>query len=223
MPISAPTAQASSMVPIQDNQGHASSSVVVSGETHEQPFMATPIKNKPEVFALTDISDLSNEDDDMLALQIELAENREQLLSRKIELKRRRVQNESRASSSAKGFDLSRELSLIIEKDQGEETQRKLKALEQEKLQIVAQAQEQITVFKESFQIQALQEIEAMKEHWKEHFRNMMFAELKAAHDEDSARQKAIIGSVEMLQQTQLVEYEDEFRAEMHNSNVRHQ
>ena len=61
-----------------------------------------------------------------------------------------------------------------------------------------------------------------MKEHWKAHFRDIMHAEITAAYNEDSQRQRAIIGSVEMRQQNQIVEYEDAFRAEMLNVHNQH-
>ena len=231
----------SGVIPIQNGDGQATSSVAYvpvanGGETQEETFNDSPIKVKPEHFPLTDMSaELSHEDDDMLALQIELAENREHLITRKIELKRRRVLNESKASS-AKGFDLSRELSLEIDRARGEET-RKIQLLEQEKQQIVLEsnqrieheknqvvqwAKDHIEVLKEDLQIKALSEIEAAKEHWKTHFRDIMHAEITAAYNEDSQKHRAIMGSVEMRQQNQIVEYEDEFRAEMHNVRVQH-
>ena len=62
-----------------------------------------------------------------------------------------------------------------------------------------------------------------MKEHWQEHFCNIMHAELQAALREESQRQKAIIGSFDMRHQHQVVEYEEELRAEMLNVNEQHQ
>ena len=82
----------SGVIPIQNGDGQATSSVAYvpvanGGETQEETFNDSPIKVKPEHFPLTDMSaELSHEDDDMLALQIVLAEIREHLITLKIEL-----------------------------------------------------------------------------------------------------------------------------------------
>ena len=57
--------------------------------------------------------DISIEDDEMLEMQIQLGEVQERNLKRKIEHKRRKAE----ASLSSEGFDLSRELSMEIDRD----------------------------------------------------------------------------------------------------------
>ena len=87
--------------------------------------------------------------------------------------------------------------------------------IEHEKQQVVQGAKDHIEAMKEDFQIKTLQESEAMKEHWQEHFRNLMHAEVQAAMREESQKQQAIIGSFDLRHQNQIVEYEEEYRAQM--------
>ena len=146
LPVPAMATDVPNVIPIDNGDTHQNATVANGGETQEPIFDQSPIrevKDRPENFALTDLTDLSHEDDDMLVLQLERAENREQILSRKIELKRRRVQNESKASS-AHGFNLTRELSLENDRARSEETQRKIQMLEREKHQIVLASNQRI-------------------------------------------------------------------------------
>ena len=212
LPLPAMATDVPNVIPIDNGDTHPNVTVANGGETQEPIFDQSPIreiKDRPDNFALTDLTELSHEDDEMIALQLERAQNREEILSRKIELKRRRVQNESKASSSH-GFNLTRELSLEMDRAKSEEAQRKIQMLEQEKHQIVLDsnqriehekqqvvqwAKDHIEVMKEDFHFKTLQEVEAMKVHWQEHFRNLMHTELQATMREESQKQQAIIGS----------------------------
>ena len=142
LPLPAMAANVPNVIPIENGDTHPNDQIANGGET-QSPIKE--IKDRPEMYLLTDLTDLSHEDDGMLVLQIECAENREKILSRKIELKRRRAQNESKASS-ANGFNLTREFSIEIEieRARSEEAQRKIQMLEQEKHQIVLDSNQHI-------------------------------------------------------------------------------
>jgi hypothetical protein len=91
LPLPALATEVPNVIPIDNGDTQPNAIVANGGETHEQVFDQSPIreiKDRPENFALTDLTDLSHEDDDMLVLQLERAQNREEILSRKIELKR---------------------------------------------------------------------------------------------------------------------------------------
>ena len=94
--------------------------------------------------------------------------------------------------------------------------------IEHEKQQVVQWAKDHIEVIKEDLQIKTLQEVEAMKVHWQEHFRDLMYTELQAAMLEESNKQKAIIGSFDLRHQNQIVEYEEQYRAEMLSAKEQH-
>ena len=106
---------------------------IESGEIQTSMSEFTPIRDTmPQMYPIMDTSDISLEDDEMLQLQLQMAENRDQILARKIELKRRRVQNES---SSSKPFNLSRELSREIERAGYADAADRVRKLEEEKEQ----------------------------------------------------------------------------------------
>ena len=115
-----------SPIPIHDKEGETQ---LVGSSDSNVPI--NPIDEKPRLpiqYSINSSIDLEivHEDDDMLEMQIRLGEVQENNLKRLIEHKRRRMaqsSSQSHSSIQAPAFDLSRELSMEIERDRSSKTQ----------------------------------------------------------------------------------------------------
>jgi hypothetical protein len=150
----------------------------VGGETQPENREISPIGSRPSSYHPTHDEDVSLEDDDILRMQIELGDVQERNLRRKIESKRRRLANTT-ARSANSGFNLSRDLSLEIDRDMASrlpEALAKIKVLENDNALWIAR----INSVREETLVHVKQQLHAEVESYKASLNSHMESEMVA-------------------------------------------
>ena len=166
---------------IPDDQVNSGTNVPImdaGGETQPENREISPIGSRPSSYHPTHDEDVSLEDDDILRMQIELGDVQERNLRRKIESKRRRLANTT-ARSVNSGFNLSRDLSLEIDRDMASrlpEALAKIKVLENDNALWAAR----INSVREETLVQVKQQLHAEIESYKASIHIHMESELVA-------------------------------------------
>ena len=157
-------------------------------ETPEDSLLLSPVpKGQGEHYRIHSDADVALEDDEMLEMQIQLAQAREQALVRQIEGKKRRI-NQSQSSP----FNLSRELSALIGEDKSlllREANATIEEMKQQHHAIVATLRTEKDAFMQNAKIQMDQEMMAFRESLIQHLQK---------ESKDQAQNLAMVTSSEV-------------------------